>query len=1259
MEELETNKGLEYLDDLTGLYNRRYFRERLVAQKREADQKGSSFALTMIDLDNFKPINDIHGHLTGDRVLSEVARLLKESLRPCDTLCRYAGDEFVAILPETKEEEVIRVAEKIKENFAQASWIDEKGERIQPVTCSLGYAFYSEAGKDLSGLIGWADQALYAAKWRGGNGCCGESDLPKEPIGRPLASTPYMVGREKELGQLKRFLEDVRRRGARLVLISGELGVGKTRLTREIRQSLERTGGIALLGGCHEDTRSIPYYPFREAFRNFFEERKDEGTILLEALPEYSQKELARILPGLKEMQFSELERAPDSYRLFESVRLLLQKISAEWKNSLLFVMEDIQWSDKASLHLLRYLARNLKEAPVLMCASYRTEEERPTLSPFLASLRGEKLSEEMILEPLSAEGVSAMLHLLYPGVEFSHQLQDLLYQKTEGSPFFVEELLKFLTLKEIKEGLSRIQEIPPSIHSVLGGRIDSLGPDMKEILACAALVGREFEFRILCEVLGKPAGEILDAIETATKGRIVLETLEGGEERYRFVHSLMADVLCSGIGKVRSRLWHGQVGDVLEELYEGRLRQLNGRLVYHFERGENWEKALNCALRSASQAKEDYANEEATQLYEKARGMLPKLTRESDKERTAIAEGLGDVYQITGDYEKALQEYRYVGDSARQKGDKKKEGGALFKMSRVYQVQGNYDEMMTCAEKSHEIHKQMGDAGGIAESLHTIGNVHMSSGGYGEALKCYGESLGIRREIDDKKGSAASLHNIGIIHTNRGDPAEALGCFEESLGIRKEIGDRWGVGSTLNSIGNVHVNRGNYDEALKCHEESLIIRREIGDRRGTASSLLNIGNLHMNRGGYGEALKYFEQSLAIQREIGNKRVAALSLNNIGIVHWNRGDYAEALKCYEESLAIQREIGDTPGATRTLHNIGIVHANSGNYGEALKCYEESLSIQRGIGDTRGAALSLHSIGVVHCRRGDYEEALKCHEESLRTKRKIDDKQGAAVSLNSVGNVHVNRGDCKKALKCYEESLTIQRELGDKWGQAFGLLEMGTLHQTLYDAEKAVKYHRESLALMEEMGMKAERIGVLTGIGIDCHLSGDHKMARQHLNEALKMAAELGVKEAEPDVLEALSEVSLSRGDSSEANGFCEQLLRVGKKEKLKRHLAAAKKIHGEILLSRITGSSESALFGQTESALKEALRITEKIRALPLLWQIHASLGKLYQKKGAQKDASEQLTKSKRIIQKIASNIEDKELKNIFLNSKQVQSVLG
>lgn len=1173
MREDKEKARLEYVDDLTGLYNRRYFRERLLEEKRKADTKGSSFALMMIDVDNFKPINDLRGHLTGDQVLTQVGRLLEMSVRSSDTLCRYAGDEFVVTLPETEEDDVIQVAERIKDNFSEARWVNENGKPIRPVTCSLGYAFYSEKGRGLNELVGGADQALYAVKRRGGNGFAGEKDLQREPAGRPLSTTPHIVDREKELGRLTTLLEPDHGEERRLVLIHGEAGVGKTRLVRELCQVLERKGGIALLGDCHEETRSIPYYPFREAFNRFFDERKDAGVALLKGLPEYSQRELTRILPRLKDMKPSELERAPDPFRLFEAARLLLQALCSRSKNPLLFALENLQWADDASLDLLHYLVRNLRETRIQLFGTYRTEEKErePSLIRFAGSLRREGLSEEMLIESLSTSEVSAMLRLLYPGTRVPADFEEFIFQKSEGNPFFVEELVKFVSEEEIGDGLPSVREVPLSVRAILERRTDTLAPEMKEILACAALVGEAFEFEVLRKVQGRSRVETLDAVEAAVKAHIIRECFECGDERYMFTHSLMADVLYSGTGKMRRRLWHAQVGEALEDLYAERLGQLNGRLTYHFERGENWEKALKYAIRSGAQAKEDYANQEAIRLYEKAKLILPKLKRDSYEETITIAQGLGDTYGITGDYEKALQEYRFLDESARDKGDEKKEADALSKISSVHEIQGNYDEMMRYAERSYEIREKIGDRGRVAESLSKIGTVYLRRGHYEEALKCYGESLKIGREIDQKTSVANSLESIASVHWHCGDYVDALKCVGESLKIRREIEDKNGEACSLNMIGNIHWSRGDYREALKCHEKSLKIRREIGFKRGVAGSLTNIGNVHWARGEYGQAFKYHEESLKIDREMGYKTGVLAGLINIGNIHWVRGDFDSALKSHEGALKISKDIGD--------------------------------------------------------------------------------KMNVAMSLNNIGSVQTETGDYGKALRCHKESLAIRKEIGERTGIAESLIELGGVHQSLYDMEKAMEYHKDALSLTEKLGAKPEKMWALAKLGIDHYLLGDFERALGYLEAASGILAESEEGQPEPDVLAALGNVWLAKGDFTKAHESCDRLMRAAEKEGLKKYLAVAKKLKGETILNEAVNLSEA------ERELKEARKIAKKIGALPVLWKIHASLGSIYEKKGDKKKASAEFSKARKVVDEIASKIGHEDLKNTFLNSKQVQSI--
>jgi two-component sensor histidine kinase len=372
----------------------------------------------------------------------------------------------------------------------------------------------------------------------------------QEAMGRPLLTAPKMVGREKELRKIRLILEKIGQdrqdgldRGKRdqklnlktvksdkpalsagrdgqdlktgkpafrtdrnvyppkIVLIHGEAGIGKSRLVREVQQDIVSWGGITLQGNCYEETRTIPYYPYRDALKRFFEINKEDVVSIFNKLPKYSQWELTRILPGLKLKEATKFEKSSDKYRLYEAVRLFFENISSVGAYSPnragitpLLIIEDLHWSDEASLDLLYYLARNLSSghgalphrqagiAPYLLLGTYRTEESESYrgIGKLSTSLKKEDLAEEIALHPLPLKEVSTLLNQLTPSMKQSKQFQDDLYKKTEGNPFFVEELLRsydLVMLNSIQhlKGSLDIEKVPESIQSVLKRRIGSL----------------------------------------------------------------------------------------------------------------------------------------------------------------------------------------------------------------------------------------------------------------------------------------------------------------------------------------------------------------------------------------------------------------------------------------------------------------------------------------------------------------------------------------------------------------------------------------------------------------------------------------------------------------------------------------------------------------------------------------------------------------------------------------------------------------
>ncbi len=876
----------------------------------------------------------------------------------------------------------------------------------------------------------------------------------EEPRERRPVSTPRLVGREKEIRKLKSLLRRAERQEGRLVLIHGEAGIGKTRLVTDLGHDLETRGGTVLLGRCREDTSAIAYYPLREAFSRFLEVRKEEGLAAFENLPDYSKWELSRIVPELRETQPPEFEPAKDHFRLFEAFRLFLQNLATRSKGALLVILEDLHLSGEATLDLLHYLARNLREGSVLLCATYRTEEAGESLQRFTASLNKEKLSEALALRPLSSRDVSAMVDLLYRGGEATDELRDVVYKRTEGNPFFVEELTKLVPEEEFAEGPGKTKEIPKSIQAVLKRRVGSLDLGVREILSCAAVVGEEFEFEVLRGALDRPEMEVMEAVEVGARSHIVRESTRGAEERYRFIHALMADVLYSGIGKARRKLWHERVGETLEDVYAGRLAQLNGQLTYHFELGENWEKACTYALTSAKQAEEAYTNQEAIRLYEKAREILPRLTRNVDDESIAIAKGLGDVHKTAGDYERAIQEYRLMGEQARKGGDRKRTG----------------------------------------EALTGIGELHRRRGSYDEALRHLEESLAAAKEMGDKEGTARSLNQTGVVYQMKGVCDEALTYHREALTISEEIGDRKGTADSLQHIGTAYGMKGSLDEALRYFGKALTITKEIADKSGMAHSLNNMGVIYDMKGSYGEALKYHEEALALWREMGNKSAVALSLHNLGIVYPRKGSYEQALGYLEEALAIRREMGGESFMHTSLWNIGAVHVARGSYDEASRYLEEALGAARGRGTEMALALQL--IAAVHQSRGSYDKALRYCEDALAT-CETGRKRGRAWALLAKGGLSRELGLLREARNLHERALSLAKEIGDREAENVASTELGADMLRFNRAGRALSRINEALASATDTKNIEAQIQALQRFG-------ETHMARGNPDEAGKV-----------------------------------------------------------------------------------------------------------------------------------------------------------
>jgi len=178
----ETVERQAVTDELTGLYNRRRFQEAMATEVERSRRFGQTVGLVMLDIDDFKMVNDTHGHQQGDLVLREVARVLRETSREIDAPARYGGEELAVVLPGTHLDGAYNLAERVREGIERLHLPLLDGAGSLQITASFGVATLPGSADDMRGLVAAADEALYRAKRAGKN-----RTVRAEPAGNSTA----------------------------------------------------------------------------------------------------------------------------------------------------------------------------------------------------------------------------------------------------------------------------------------------------------------------------------------------------------------------------------------------------------------------------------------------------------------------------------------------------------------------------------------------------------------------------------------------------------------------------------------------------------------------------------------------------------------------------------------------------------------------------------------------------------------------------------------------------------------------------------------------------------------------------------------------------------------------------------------------------------------------------------------------------------------------------------------------------------------
>ncbi|MFZ5800472.1 MAG: diguanylate cyclase [Candidatus Omnitrophota bacterium] len=653
---------LIFSDDLTGAYNRRYLYQYLPQEIGRCKLSRQSLWLLMIDIDDFKGINDTYGHLRGDEVLRGVAEILKESVRSADTAIRYAGDEFTVIISSADLNTANAVAKRIM-NKAASRIFKGDGKGDFKVNLSIGVASFPDDAGDALTLINMADKALYASKQKGKDCISFVNELtPEMFISRAILEIfpcKKLIERERQIQELYGILDKVREEGKALtVLVKGNAGTGKSRLAEEFAKAVKEQGFSIIIDRCAEKCALSTFRSASLWFDKYLGKIPTKKGTLLSGFSEAEIAVARKIIPSVNAILGEaagqlEIKEGLDDL-ILSALRKLVLNLAKE--NKLCIIIDDLQWVDLGSFNLLATLKE--KEADILICGLLREEElNRPASDMPITQLKEQLdgfFSAKVLVDNLSLAGVTEMVKAIFPGLELKEGYVNQIYKVTRGNPLFAEELLKFMVQRGFlfnrKGSWSALDiqdaDLPHSLNDLILERIKGLEKPAQEIIAKAAAIGQDFSTEMVRRLGKEDEGYVLDILESAKKVGLIKENLDPGTEvptgdNMSFANEEIRKTIAGLVGQEELKTIHQQIGEIEENLHADNLGDVAAELFYHFRKSQDFEKAKRYAdliqsARTRQQEALDYAKrfleeEEESKvlpLSKKSQKLVPDIVR-------------------------------------------------------------------------------------------------------------------------------------------------------------------------------------------------------------------------------------------------------------------------------------------------------------------------------------------------------------------------------------------------------------------------------------------------------------------------------------------------------------------------------------------------------------------------------------------------------------------------------------------------------
>jgi tetratricopeptide (TPR) repeat protein len=818
--------------------------------------------------------------------------------------------------------------------------------------------------------------------------------------------TPF-VGRDRELELLLDSFERVKAGRGQAVSVVAEAGVGKSRLLYEFRKAVANVDVTFLEGRCLSYSRGVPYHLHTDILKANFDIRENDADfdirekvkrgLKIIGVDEVSTLPYLLELLGVKDSGIDKVPLSPEAKkdRIFEALKLITLKASEI--RPLILAYEDLHWMDKSSEDILKNALESIPGAKILMIFTYRPE--------FVHTWGAKSYHSQVTLNRLSNRESLAMVTNLLGTEAIDRDLEELLLEKTEGIPFFIEEFikslkdLKIIETKDNKYYLAKdIQEVtlPSTIQDVIMARVDSLPEGAKELLQTGAVIEREFSHELIKEVTSLSPKELLSHLSVLKDSELLYERGIYPESTYIFKHALTRQVVYDSILTKRKMKLHGEIGNAIEELYKDNIVAQYEVLAEHYITSEDCEKGAEYSRLAGKKAEKTASFVDAVAYGEKRIACLEDLTKTADVQREIInaRTTLGLYFSQLGHLAEAKKAVDPIIDVALQSGYQKR-------LSQIHTIIGLY----SCF---------------IEEDL-TNAFHHLE------------EALRISEAINHKMSLFFASYWLSMALWLNCEFAKAITHIKYALEINVAANSLWGVVAMKSQLSSFYNCQGRVDLGYQTSQEALRIAEESGDIYSKTWAYLHHGISCCYKGFSEEALDCLLKGADFSEKTDFLKISEWAHSDLGFIYSEMGEYQKSKDHYRKSISVGEHITTGPSVIN-FYKTGLAKAAVMNKERAI-----DLKLLYGYAAENK---SKHCEGWMQRYIADIllnidDQHLDDAKDWIEKAIEADKKNGLLFSLGqdyaSYAELFKQKGEMSKAKKNLGKAIEIFQECGaDGW-----------------------------------------------------------------------------------------------------------------------------------------------------------------------------------------------------------------------------------